>query len=58
VLTILANVPLNNALAPCDPASPEGAAVWKTYQASWTVWNHLRGLAALGSSILLLLAWR
>jgi uncharacterized membrane protein len=50
VVTMVFNVPLNNALAAVDPASGEGAAVWADYLRSWTNWNHVRGLAALAAS--------
>ena len=50
VVTMIFNVPLNNALAAVDPASGEGAAVWADYLRSWTNWNHVRGLAALAAS--------
>lgn len=46
-VTIAANVPRNNMLARLDPAAPEAAAAWTRYQAGWTMWNHLRGAAAL-----------
>ena len=50
VVTMIFNVPLNNALAAVDPASSEGAAVWADYLRTWTNWNHVRGLAALAAS--------
>jgi len=46
LVTILFNVPRNNALAAVDPTSPEGATVWANYLSSWTVWNHVRTIAA------------
>lgn len=48
-VTILFNVPLNNALAAADPASPAGAAVWARYLAEWVPWNHVRSVAGLAS---------
>jgi uncharacterized membrane protein len=50
LVTMVFNVPLNNALAAVDPASSEGAAVWTNYLKSWTNWNHVRTLAALAAS--------
>ena len=50
-VTMLANVPLNNALEAADPASAEGAALWNRYLVRWTAWNHVRTVscvAALG----------
>lgn len=50
--TIVFNVPLNNALAAVDPASTDGAAVWERFLNTWTFWNHVRTLAALGAAAL------
>jgi hypothetical protein len=30
------------------PSFPEAAKLWVTYLASWTAWNHVRAVAALG----------
>jgi uncharacterized membrane protein len=57
VLTLAANVPLNNALAAADPASGEAASLWTRYLSEWTLWNHVRGAASLGASALLFRAW-
>jgi uncharacterized membrane protein len=50
LVTMAFNVPLNNALAAVDPARSEGAAVWADYLRTWTIWNHVRGIAALAAS--------
>lgn len=50
LVTMVFNVPLNNALAAVDPASGAGAAVWADYLRTWTNWNHVRTLAALAAS--------
>jgi uncharacterized membrane protein len=42
-------VPLNDALAKIDPAAPESTRVWADYVARWTVWNHVRTVAALAA---------
>lgn len=44
-VTMLGNVPLNNALAAVQPASPEGAALWAHYLHRWTFWNTVRTVA-------------
>ncbi|MGB8314399.1 MAG: anthrone oxygenase family protein [Aestuariivirga sp.] len=49
-VTLVFNVPLNDALAAADPASRDGALLWIRYIDSWTAWNHVRGLAALAAS--------
>lgn len=52
-VTMAFNVPRNNALARLDPASPEAADFWRGYVAGWTMWNHVRTLAALVAAVLL-----
>jgi len=44
VLTVVANVPLNNRLDAADPDSPAGAEVWADYLVRWTAWNHIRAV--------------
>jgi uncharacterized membrane protein len=44
-VTMLGNVPLNDALAAVQPASPEGAALWTHYLGRWTFWNTVRTVA-------------
>lgn len=46
-VTIVGNVPLNNALADVEPNSAEGTALWAQYLTRWTIWNHIRTIAAL-----------
>jgi uncharacterized membrane protein len=50
-VTMLGNVPLNNALAIVDPNSTEGETLWAKYLTDWTFWNHIRTLAALAASV-------
>lgn len=45
-VTIFCNVPLNDALAKVEPYSTEGARLWASYLNNWTVWNHIRTIAA------------
>jgi uncharacterized membrane protein len=56
LVTMVFNVPLNDALAAADPRSAQGEQLWKTYLATWTLWNHVRTLAALAASAALTLA--
>lgn len=53
-VTMAFNVPRNNALARQDPGSAEAADFWRGYVAGWTMWNHVRTLAALAAAVLLL----
>ncbi|MGK9234941.1 DUF1772 domain-containing protein [Inquilinus limosus] len=58
MVTMMFNVPLNDALAPLDPNSTEAAAVWTRYVGRWTAWNHVRTAAALLAAACFTLAWR
>lgn len=51
-VTIVFNVPLNDALAVVKPESTEGANLWARYLTNWTFWNHIRTIAALVASAL------
>lgn len=53
LVTIVFNVPRNNALAAVNPASAEGAHVWINFVGTWTAWNHVRTVAALVAAALL-----
>ncbi len=44
-VTMVFNVPLNNALAAVAPASTEGATLWAHYLDRWTMWNTVRTVA-------------
>jgi len=56
-VTMICNVPLNNALAAAE-GRPEAAATWSSYSSRWTRWNHLRTLASAGASALFIAALR
>jgi uncharacterized membrane protein len=51
VVTIVFNVPRNNALAAVDPTSAEGARLWSDYLSTWTAWNHVRTITALAAAV-------
>lgn len=55
-VTIVFNVPLNDALATVEPGSTDGVSLWASYLANWTVWNHIRTVAALAAATLLTVA--
>ncbi len=57
LVTVVFNVPLNNALAEVDPASEEGASVWTGYLSTWTMWNHVRTAAPLAAMVFFVLAY-
>lgn len=59
-VTVLVNVPMNDALARVDPRTIEdAAATWSAYADRWTLWNHVR-TASCGLALLATLAgiWR
>jgi uncharacterized membrane protein len=58
LVTIVFNVPRNNALAAVQPASAEAARLWASYLVTWTMWNHVRGAAALIAAAAFALAFR
>jgi uncharacterized membrane protein len=50
IVTIVANVPRNDALAKAVPSDKDSAAAWAAYVRSWSFWNHVRTLAALAAT--------
>jgi uncharacterized membrane protein len=52
LVTMIFNVPLNNALAAAAPASSEAAILWARYLVEWTWWNHVRTAAPLVAMVL------
>lgn len=52
LVTVVFNVPRNNALARVDPGSADGARVWADYVVSWTMWNHVRTVSGLAAAAL------
>ena len=55
-VTVVFNVPLNDALVAVNPASAEAAAIWSRYLSDWTLWNHVRTIASTVASALFILA--
>jgi uncharacterized membrane protein len=56
LVTMIFNVPLNNALDATSATTSDGAAVWANYLATWVPWNHVRTVACLAASALLTIA--
>jgi uncharacterized membrane protein len=56
VVTMIFNVPLNNALAAADPGSQEAASLWARYLTDWTMWNHVRTVASTAACALFIAA--
>ncbi|EKX62732.1 DUF1772 domain-containing protein [Streptomyces ipomoeae] len=55
-VTMVANVPRNDALAELDAGTPEAATYWRTYVSQWTAWNHIRMVASAAAALSYLLA--
>ena len=55
-VTMVCNVPLNNALAAVQPGTPEAASLWAHYLDRWTMWNTVRTVAPTASMIMLIVA--
>jgi uncharacterized membrane protein len=55
-VTLLRNVPMNDALAAVDPNSVDGATQWARFVPGWTAWNSVRAVAAIAAAVLLSLA--
>jgi uncharacterized membrane protein len=58
LVTLVCNVPLNNALANVTQESRTGMAIWNDYLRRWTLWNHLRTVSSLGAAALFVCALR
>jgi uncharacterized membrane protein len=56
IVTMIFNVPLNNALAAADPASHEAASLWARYLTDWTLWNHVRTVSSTAACALFIAA--
>ena len=50
LMTMVFNVPRNDALANLDPVSPDSVKLWTQYVAEWTTWNHVRTVGALAAA--------
>lgn len=55
-VTVVGNIPLNDALAIVKPDSVEGTELWTRYLTDWTFWNHVRTIAALLAATLFAIA--
>jgi uncharacterized membrane protein len=56
VVTMVFNVPMNDALAAVQPSAPEAGAVWTSYLKDWVFWNHVRTIASVVASALFIAA--
>ncbi len=52
LVTMFGNVPLNNQLAAVPATEPDAVKSWKHYLERWTMWNHIRTVAAMLAALL------
>jgi len=52
LVTLFGNVPLNDQLAAVSATDPATLDLWDHYLDRWTVWNHVRTVAALVAALL------
>ena len=52
LVTMFGNVPLNNRLAAASATDPATRDVWDHYLDRWTMWNHVRTVAAMVAALL------
>lgn len=52
-VTVFGNVPLNDQLAALSAAEPDSNNDWQHYLPRWTMWNHIRTVAALIAALIL-----
>ena len=55
-VTLVFNVPLNNALARAATNDPDSVSLWRHYLRRWTFWNHVRTGGSLAAATWLMLA--
>jgi uncharacterized membrane protein len=59
LVTMIVNVPMNNALDALQPGSEEAARLWSsTTLVDWVRWNHVRTLSSLGALGCFVMAFR
>lgn len=56
VVTMVFNVPLNDALAAVVPGSAQTAEFWSRFLRDWTFWNHVRTVASTAALMLFVIA--
>ena len=52
-VTVVFNVPLNNALAGYSAGTSDAAQYWQSYVSQWLKWNHVRTVTSVSASALL-----
>ncbi|MFF1740323.1 anthrone oxygenase family protein [Streptomyces mirabilis] len=50
-VTVVANVPRNDALLKLAPGTAEAAVYWRSCVREWTMWNHIRAVASAAAAV-------
>ena len=50
-VTVVANVPRNEALRKLEPGTQEAVTYWPAYVREWTRWNHVRAVASAAAAV-------
>lgn len=50
VVTVVGNVPLNDALAAVDARSASANRDWSSFHGGWSLWNHVRSVTAVAAT--------
>ncbi len=58
LVTLVFNVPRNEALAKMTPDTAEAARLWADYLVTWTTWNTVRAAAAIAALVAFVLGLR
>jgi uncharacterized membrane protein len=59
LVTMIVNVPMNDALQALQPGSEDAARLWSsTYLVDWVRWNHVRTLSSIGALGCFVMAFR
>jgi uncharacterized membrane protein len=56
-VTMVCNVPLNDALAAVQANNSDGATLWVRFLEDWTFWNHIRAAASTAAFALYIAAF-
>lgn len=56
-VTVICNIPRNDALAKVAADSPNAAEAWKVYYRPWVGWNHVRMAAGLIAAVCFVIAF-
>lgn len=56
LVTIVFNIPLNDALAAVAASDPNNVNLWRNFYDPWMFWNHVRTVGSLGAATAFIIA--